>query len=258
MRITPIVTVLLVLLMASCRSGKLQKKGVDLGKTTADSAVFTPDVSVTGPQFTELGLRSEARISSAALSQKFPVTFHIRKDSVIWASVSVGLELGRAKITKDSLIFLDRFNRKAYIGTWKELSGSSGFDLNYNLLQAVLTGGMLFSSEAEDVVEPGSSVSLIRQVRNGVSFESRIDNSVNKLFAVKGEDPRSGSKLELSFSRFIEQKEQLIPSVISMLLTGRSDARLEITHSRIELADEGLSFSFSVPSGYKTEPLPGL
>ncbi|MDT4885773.1 hypothetical protein FQZ97_1220450 [compost metagenome] len=101
-------------------------------------------------------------------------------------------------------------------------------------------------------------MSLIRQERNGISFESRIDNSVHKLFEVTGEDPHSGSKLKLGFSRFITQKEQLIPSVISMLLSGRSTIGLEITHSRIELAEEGLSFSFSVPASYKTEPLPGI
>lgn len=258
MRIYHILTVLLILIMASCRSGKLQKKGIDLGKTQADSTVLHSDFEVAEPRFTELRFKSEADISSAALSQKFPVTFHIRKDSIIWASVSIGLELGRAKITKDSLFFLDRFNRKAYIGTWEELSRASGFDLNYSLLQALLTGGMLFPAGEGDQVEPGSTVSQIRQVRNGVSFESRVDNSVNKLFEVTGEDPRNGSKLELGFSRFVTRNDQLIPSVISMLLTGKSNARLEITHSRIEFAEEGLSFSFSVPASYKTEPLPGI
>ncbi len=258
MRIHPLLPLLLLVFMASCRSGKLQKKGVDLGKTPADSIAHSGVLTVAEPQFTELRFRSEANISSAAISQRFPVTFHIRKDSIIWASVSIGLELGRAKITKDSLIFLDRFNRKAYIGTWEELSRASGFDLNYNLLQALLTGGMLFPAEAEDTLEPGSAVTALRQVRNGISFESRIDNSVHKLFEVRGEDPGRGSKLELDFKRFINQNEQLIPSVISMVLTGRAPARLEITHSRIEFAEEGLSFSFSVPASYKTEPLPGI
>jgi len=258
MRKYHILTALLILLMASCRSGKLQKKGVDLGKASADSTVVSPDFTVAEPQFTEIRFKSEADISSAAVSQRFPVTFHIRKDSMIWASVSIGLELGRAKITRDSLIFLDRFNRKAYMGTWEELSRASGFELNYSLLQSLLTGGMLFPAEEGDQVEAGAGVSYLRQVRNGISFESRIDNSVHKLFEVRGEDPRSGSKLELGFSRFITQNEQLIPSVISMLLSGSSRARLEITHSRIEFAEGGLSFSFNVPENYKKEPLPGI
>ncbi|MCD8539933.1 MAG: DUF4292 domain-containing protein, partial [Leadbetterella sp.] len=246
------------LLMASCRSGKLQKKGVDLGKATTDSTVHSPDLVIAEPQFTELRLRSEAGISSSEVSRKFPVTIHIRKDSMIWASVSLGLELARAKITKDSLIFLDRFNRKAYIGTWDELGRASGFDLNFNLLQALLTGGMLFPPEEGDDIEPGSAVSLIRQVRNGIPFESRIDNSVHKLFEVQGEDIKRGSKLELGFKRFVTQDEQLIPSVISMLLSGRKNARLEITHSRIEFLEQGLSFSFSIPGSYDREPLPGI
>lgn len=258
MRIHHMLTLLLLLLTASCRSGKLQKKGVDLGKATTDSTATPGALVIAEPQFTELRLRSEADISSATLTQKVPLTIHIRKDSIIWASVSIGLELARAKITKDSLIFLDRFNRKAYIGTWEELSRTSGFDLNYNLLQAVLTGGMLFPAEAKDEVEPGSGISLIRQVRNGITFESRIDNSVHKVFEVRGNDALRGSALELGFKRFITQNEQLIPSVISMLLTGRSNARLEITHSRIEFMEGGLSFSFGIPGSYKTEPLPGI
>ncbi len=258
MRIYPLLTALLMVLTVSCRSGKLQKKGVDLGKNSGTSALGHPDFSLAEPRFQELRLRSEAAVSAGTFSQKFPVIFHIRKDSMIWASVSVGLEVGRAKITRDSLVFLDRFNRKAYIGTWEELSRASGFDLNYPLLQALLTGGMLFPVEEQDKLEAGSAVSVLRQVRNEVTFESRIDNSVHKVFQVAGEDPRLKTRLDLAFSRFITQEDQLIPSVISMLLTGRSNAKLEVVHSRIELTDQGLSFSFGIPESYKILPIPGI
>ena len=190
--------------------------------------------------------------------QRFPVTFHIQKDSMIWASVSVGLEVGRAKITKDSLFFLDRFNRKAYIGTWEELSRASGFELNYGIVQSLLTGGMLFSPTADDRLSAEAGGSLLRQVRRGIVFESRIDNTAQKIFEVTGQDLSSDAKLTLHFSRFIAEREQLIPSVIRMVLTGKSNATLQITHSRIELDGQNLSFSFSIPGSYKVVPLPGI
>jgi hypothetical protein len=251
---------ILVVLATACKSGKLQKKGVDLGKESSDSLKVSPsEFRVDETSFNQVRFKSDVDIATKSFSQKFPITIHVEKDKVIWASISIGLEIGRAKITQDSLIFMDRFNRKAYVGTWEELSKTSDFDLNFNILQSMLVGDMLFPIESNDKVVVESVISSVLQKRANLDFESKIDNTVYKLFEVIGTDPKSKSQLNLSFKSFVNENSRMTPSVISMLLSGRTEAKLDIKHSRIEFLDAGgLSFAFSVPTNYKIEKLPGL
>lgn len=258
MRITLVFATLIIFFLTSCRSNKLQKKGVDIGKANVDSTVTGGKLVINELDFSQIRFKSDVDLSSKAISQKFPITIHIQKDAVIWASVSIGLEIGRAKITQDSLVFMDRFNRRAYMGTWNELSAASGFELSYNILQSMLIGDMPFPIESNDQINMGASVSSVLQERNGMVFDNKIDNTVQKLFEVKGKDPGSGSALDLSFKSFITENSRMLPSVISMILSGKTDAKLEVKHSRIEFVESGLSFSFSVPANYKIERLPGI
>jgi hypothetical protein len=245
-------------MMVSCKSGKLQKKGVELGKETSDSSAVAA-FKVDPTEFNQIRFKSDVDIASKAFSQKFPITIHVEKDKVIWATVSIGLEIGRAKITQDSLVFMDRFNRRAYIGTWDELSKTSDFELNFGILQAMLVGDMIFPVENNDEIILGNPTSSVLQKRAGLNFESKVDNSVHKLYEVKGTDPKNDSQLNLSFKSFVTESNRLVPSVISMLLSGKGDAKMDIKHSRIEFLDAGgLSFSFNVPANYKIEKLPGL
>lgn len=249
-----------VAVMASCKSGKLQKKGVELGKETKDSSVVgAAAFRVDATEFNQMRFKSDVDIASKAFSQKFPITIHVEKDKVIWATISIGLEIGRAKITQDSLVFMDRFNRRAYMGTWDELSKASDFKLNFSTLQSMLVGDMIFPVEDSDEVVLGNATSSVLQKRVGLNFESKVDNSVYKLFEIQGDDPKTGAKLSLNFKSFVTESNRLVPSVISMLLSGKDNAKLDIKHSRIEFLDAGgLSFSFNVPANYKIVKLPGL
>ncbi len=250
-----IIAVLLSLSLFSCRSGKLQRKGVELGKADPTSAAaFRIDEAA----FKQLRFKSDVDVVSAQFTRKVPLTLQLQKDEMIWGSISLGLELGRLKITPDSIQIMDRFNRKAYVGSWEELRRSTGLDVNFSLLQAVLTGGMPFPVEEGDAVQTEGGNWTVVQERDGKRFTSKIDPAEHKPFEVLGEDPKTQSTVALQYKSFVREKEQLLPALISMVLGGKTKASLEITHTRIEVMEEGLNFSFQIPSSYKIERLPGL
>jgi hypothetical protein len=239
----------------SCKSGKLQRKSVELGKSDSTSiAGFQLDEVV----FKQLRFKSDVDVVSAQFSRKVPLTLQLQKDQMIWGSISIGLELGRLKITPDSIQVMDRFNRRAYVGTWEELRKSTEMDLNFSLLQAVLTGGMPFPVESKDVLQAEGNSWTVIQERDEKRFRSKIDPTEHKPFEVLGEDPKTASTLSLHYKHFVREKDQLLPSLISLVLGGKNTASLEITHTRIEVLEEGLNFSFQIPSSYKIERLPGL
>ncbi|MFS0489015.1 DUF4292 domain-containing protein [Leadbetterella byssophila] len=237
-------------MLSSCRSGRLQKKGVELGK--ADSLALNTAFKVSRPEFKQIRFKTDADIESPSMSRRIPVTIHLQKDEIIWATVSIGLEIGRLKITPDSIQVIDRFNRRAYVGTWLDVNGASGLDLNFQLLQSLLVGDLPFDLEETDKVEAWNII----QERFGRKFTTKIDPTVFKPFKINGKD--TGGELELNYQKFVQEKDQLLPSLISLIWKGKSEMKLEFSHSRIEVMDSGLSFSFSIPSSYKIERFPGL
>ncbi len=242
-------SLVIMVLATSCRSGKLQKKAVEIGKENSEVA-FNPKEL----EFSQLRMKSEVDLKSSFLNQKFPIVFQIQKDSLIWASVSVGIEIGRAKITRDSLMFMDRFNRKAYLGTWADLKATTGFELNYSILQSILVGNMVYAIESGDELESSGGISTLSQKRGGMDFVTKADNSVQKVFEVKGKDPASSTELAIGFKGFVTESNQLLPTIIEMILTDK--AQMTVRHSTVEFSNGGLNFAFSVPSSYKKERLP--
>lgn len=237
----------------SCRSGKLQKKGVDLGKEEVPVGMEDSGkkLEVDNLDFKQLKFKSDVDISSKSFNQGFPMTIQIEKDKVIWASVSIMVEVARAKVTPDSLQILDRFNRKYYTGTWQDLRDAFQFDLSFEMLQALIVGNLIFNELPGDKKNIGDQVSVLLQERGNLSFETKVDNAFRKIFEVKGNNPKTQSELVLSFKSFIEKDKGMLPSLIEMKLSGDKKLDLVIAHTKVDFYDEGLNFSFNVPAGYK-------
>ena len=73
-----------------------------------------------------------------------PVTanLRIRKDSVIWLSVSalLGVEVARIQITPDSLKLMSRINKTYWTGGFEDIESVYGIPANYEQLEGVLVG----------------------------------------------------------------------------------------------------------------------
>ena len=70
------------------------------------------------------------------------IKMRIRKDSAIWLSVSavLGIEVARILITEDSLKFMNRIDKTYYDGSLDYLDRLAPVDINYTILQAIITG----------------------------------------------------------------------------------------------------------------------
>ena len=63
----------------------------------------------------------------------------IRKDSVIWLSVSalLGVEVARIQVTPDSLKLINRINKTYWKGDFQDVESTYGISANYEQLEAV-------------------------------------------------------------------------------------------------------------------------
>lgn len=94
-----------------------------------------------------VGMRIDAEVRTLGESQSFKASVRMRKDSVIWISISpaLGIEVFKAKITPDSLMFVSKIpdNRYYFMGRFEALSEIVKTDLDFEMLQELLVGNAM-------------------------------------------------------------------------------------------------------------------
>jgi hypothetical protein len=252
----------------SCKRHKLKKSEVFVpGKSKADSSVIiseskvpavTPSIMVQPDEvdFNYLKIKSRVAFSSNDFSQTFPATIHIKKDSVIWISVAVGLEVARGVITPDSAIFLDRLNRNVYQFSYQDLSDFMGFDVSFDLVQSLLVGNMPIYIREQDIITGAGSFITVKQSVGELAVENTIDELINKLTRVSAQRENTQSRLIITYADFTETDNGKVPQRIETRVE-KTPAGIETTatsinieHNKFEFLERDLRFPFSVPKSY--------
>lgn len=96
-------------------------------------------------RFDWLSMKADARATMDDKSNSFKVNIRIRKDSLIWMSVSsvIGVEAARAEITPDTIKFMDKINSHYYIGEMDSLAEKFDVDADFETLQSLLIGNSI-------------------------------------------------------------------------------------------------------------------
>lgn len=267
------VVALFLLLQTSCRRHKLKKSEVFEKKPVSqvDSTEIqveeapapiieeeTPKLTVLPSEinFNYLKIKSKVDFSSPNITQSFPATIHVKKDSVIWVSVTVGLEAARGIITPDSAIFLDRLNKNVYRFSFNELKNLFGFDITYSLVQSLIVGNMpIYVRKEDEVSSNGGGFITVKQQDGTLNLENAIDALTNKLKRVVATTNKNPSNLVITYDDFVDQTEGKIPHKISTYIEAQQDGKTQnttviIEHNKLEFLDKDLRFPFNVPKTY--------
>lgn len=264
----------IIVVVTSCRSHKIKKNSIVLGTptTTADSVVVKKDSVLLAEipkeekvffetkeiDFEKLKIKSKISIKTAKIDQNIPATIHVKKDSVIWISIAMGLEAARVSINPDSIFLLDRLNRKYYKVSFKELSDNFNFDLNFNMIQSLLVGNLPIKIDSIDIYKKLAEFNSISQKRNAVEIENRFDLEKSKLFYINASDKKTNTRLNIEYKSFINEDNKLVPTIISLLISGKNEAKIEFEHSKFDFLDRNIRFPFNIPKGYSLEKIPNF
>lgn len=198
-----------------------------------------------------LGMKLSADFSNAGNEQSFRATVRMKRDSVIWISITpaLGIEVIRLMITSDSLKMISKIpdNHYYYVGNLSQLSDKTGIDLEFEMLQNMLTGNAIgldrdenkFRTEIDDHKHLLIS-KYKRKVRRiaGVDDRKLEDDTI----IVNQNDPRYqrtmrriDEKDELIISRYWLEPEhfRLVKSVFNDLIRLRV---MEVRHDAFEEA----------------------
>jgi hypothetical protein len=102
--------------------------------------------------FEWLSIKAGADLHLDGEKKSFNVNIRIRKDSVMWISVSplLGIEVARVMITQDTVMIIDRINKSFSGHNFSFIDEKLDVDINFNILQAFLVGNSMGFEPQED------------------------------------------------------------------------------------------------------------
>ena len=256
------------LFFSSCKTGRyimkrpLKEYGADylLEQLEANDLQFHSFSAKAAVDYYENGKRNS-----------FKVQLRVVKDSVIWMSVvpAMGIEAARIKIEKDSIFFLNRINKTYLKGDFAFLKKQLKVDVDYNIIQALITGsgfpfyhaekfkasidGREYRLATSDRVQQRRTIRSDSEKRQIMVKSSWIIPESFKISRIKLKEIKENSrKIDANYDEYMEFNNQLFPKNLSFDLSDKEmPFSINIKIIRIEFDQKKLSFPFKISSKYE-------
>ena len=257
----------IALLLFSC---KIQEKENVKFKVKTRSSKFLVNKLKTN-EFKCETISAKASITVLDTSNKktsFKTHLRIRKDSVIWMSItSIGIEAARVIITQDSVKLIDRLKKQYFLGDFKYINQLLGADLDYQMLEALLIGNSLDFNEKEKIHSKVDRKKVLyylstekkRKINKELQKEKEkikkdaqvlwLDPISFKITELLLSSPETKRSLSGIYSDYKLVETQLIPDKIRFELKSKSATTIEVDYSKFSIG-KSLSFPFKISSKY--------
>ena len=152
-----VIPLMLMLLFSSCKTHK--KIVLNNGKCLLDfknSRTLTTNLKANEFKFDRLNAKMTVDADIDSSSNSFTVTLRMKKDSVIWMSISkLGIEGARVIVTKDSVKLVNRIKNTYFSGDFAYISKILNTDLDFEMLQSLLVGNSVEFYDEDEKIKPG-------------------------------------------------------------------------------------------------------
>ena len=190
------------------------------------------------------------------------INIRVRKDSLIWLSVSkIGLEAVRCLITRDSITIIDKFHKQYSVYDFPTLSRQFNFEMNFSLLQALIIGNLPLPKRPAQKIKNERDYLLLRQSEGKVLVENYIGEQDRKLKKLMVTEQPTKNTLRLDYEDFTSLNNFLFPytSLVTLDYKSKTDGRfyqtlLKIKHNKVELVEKSPGFPFTIPANYQRRP----
>ena len=254
----------LLFIGTSCSSKKAMTK-TSLREFTAKNLIR--EVEKNAFDFDNFQAKINVKIETKDQKINVKGQLRMKKDSIIWTSVSLplGLEVIRVKIEPDSVFFLNR-NDKTYLCESIDVFGDiSPMITSLNFLQSILVGNDIHLRESDNYkveIDDGQYNLLIsKELKKSIKHNDDdwkvmmkylwIDPQLFKItkYNIK-EYNDSKRKIELQYADFMDINGKFIPTKIMISVHGNNYLKATISYSNITVGDN-VDFNFNVPKKYE-------
>lgn len=205
-------------------------------------------------------LTAKAKIDFTSPKTNISGTANMRlqRDSVIWLSLSpgLGIEAARILITRDSVFLINKIDKEYTFMSLEELSNKFEFDINYDLIQSVILGNLIYPYDREKVVR-NSETYAYKQQKGKFHFENFIGSKTMKLEKVQVQDTLSENTISVNYSDFQLVEKEVLPFKINADLDykdkSKGSTKVELEYKQTNIEEKKLKFPFNVPQKYERD-----
>jgi uncharacterized protein DUF4292 len=190
----------------------------------------------------------------------------MRTDSIIWISISplLGIEVARIIATRDSIKFLDRFNKQYSATDYKYINKMFDLNIEFDIMQGVITGNIFsykknkFNSVYIDdkyyILSTLSKSKLNRSLEEddpskAIVQDMWIDDLTYKIIKLSIEDKRVNKKLLTKYDDFNETDGGLFPFKSNTQIIASKNITINLEFTKVSL-NQNLTYPFRIPASY--------
>ncbi len=187
----------------------------------------------------------------------FNAFIRLYKDSVLWISINatfLSIEAFRILITKDSIIIVNKLNKKVEYHSFSYVQDIAQIPLNFSILQDLLIGNPVYVGDSVVAFRKTANHILIGTV--GKFFKNLLtvsdDNDLierSKLDDIDISQNRTG---DLTYSDYEKNNGVSFATYREITVAEKTKVDVSLSFKQYEFNKE-LSFPFSVPRNYKTK-----
>ena len=196
--------------------------------------------------------KASAKLTIGGKEQGVTMNIRIKKDQEIWVSITavLGLEVGRAVITPDSIKMLNRLESTYLKKPFSYVYQYTSSQVNYKMIESILIGNAineLLNTNADmkpdngDIVVNSTIKDLVCSLIVGPDLRVSKTTMTN---------PLAGQAIDVANAQFIQTGNQVIPSQITINSTEKEKSiKIDMRYTKTEF-DQAVEFPFTIPSRF--------
>ena len=187
---------------------------------------------------------------------KAKATFRIKKDSVIWMNFSaVGISGGRCLITRDSVTLLNILQKEYYVFSYQDLSDKFNYEMNFDVIQAVILGNMPKKISSDDQVSKTHDFYEVRLSNDPYLLECKVNTKTMKLESVDISQENSNNNAQINYSNFqlVNEHAFAFNALVNLTYKVNNDdisTTIKVDYTKAQIEEKELKFPFNVPKKY--------
>jgi hypothetical protein len=200
-------------------------------------------------------------------TNSFDISMRIKKDSIIWISISplLGIEVARVMITRDSVKFMDRYHKKFQVSDYNFLNDLLRMNIDFEIVQGILTGNIfaykktkfnsVFIEENQYYILSSLGKHKLKRSleekdpNKPVIQDMWISDVTFRIIRLSIEDDRVDKSLVTDYDDFRPTPAGLFPFKSQTKIKAQKPLNISIEYSKI-MVNEAQEFPFTIPGSY--------
>jgi len=241
-----------IVLLTSCKSGKNLTDKKSTVKKISAKKILKKHISENF-NFETVDAKLKVDFKNEKQDVGFSVKMKIKKDEIIWLKGTKLITVFKAKITPNKVSFYSPYYKNYIEGDFKMLEKILGVTVNFNQLQNMLLGQVMFDASEKHTVELIEGTYKLAPKNQQDLFDvfywlNPLHYKLDKQSLI---NESKKQRLDIEYASYKQTDDSLFPQKI--LIKGKGKNKLSTINMfvRSTIINQKLEMPFKIPTGYK-------